>query len=819
MGWTSAGFNIHRVQPSRKRALLENTLPNWAEYEKRELKLLWLTSGLQQGAEAASETKRLRRSRYLSKSLKRWWDRWQQMPTIANFGPSVDTDAKGEIKSPCESGRKPYFVRKVTIQGWQGYGPVEEMVHLRDESRLSGPSPVDFTGFKELFHNGQSYQEEISLEILPTPVLEPHRNGQKGRFARTKEWLTNHRNSSRLSFSSSSLSLSSPLPLSRTPNTPNSASSYRASHSSELPVDIFCERHELDDTSPVKERRTQTPLQQNRLSVSSVPPRYSVPEATEADQNGLGCEAQENCRSSKVEPQMCQFSPVSSVDSCASPPLNGATNCDSKHSLNEGDPHQLTELSPLVDQPPMYQVTAMSNPEVLPFYGFQKGDSAETQLLDTGPISDCLPLLENTIYQSHRKTTNYSNHENRGSYLGDGTRDSSSQSTALGNGGDGYGSEGHGNCDESENNSQDEDDGNNRKRKRFKRADHGRNKRPFACVYHKYDPQTYHGDHDRKYLICSGTSFEFISELTRHLCRTHGEHVCPHCYRTFENETLRASHAQNCTVKLRCSQEDKWAALWRERFKGVDMPQSPYWEPTSRPILPRLNTRIGGFLQQQWTDVSGSATTYNPSCSSGCSTMYFHYVGDLRQNPYINALVAPLQSTIEKQGIQIGALTSQVEALTTETEGLRRQVSFLGQLQLRCFTSNNTATNFPAGSLISPTTTENSPNGTISSQNFTPSNIEHPGGTTTFNTNLGQPTPSTTPIKKGARSSILKPPATMAVDASTQEADPPSGLAIPQISEPVFQPEGHQSFSLPELDTNMNFGLDWHEIQSSLGYL
>ncbi|KLJ11165.1 hypothetical protein EMPG_13548 [Blastomyces silverae] len=776
MGRISTSLNIHRVQPSRKRTLLEKTFPNWAEYEKRELKLLWLISGLQQGAGDALEAKRLRRSKSLSKSLKRWWDRWQQMLAIVDFDPSVDTDAKGEIESLGESGSKPFFVRRVTIQGWQGYGPIKEIMHLRDERRLSGPSPGDFTGFNEWYHDGQSYQEQISWEILPMPILKPRPYGQKGRFARTKEWLTNHRNSSRLSFTSSNSSPSSPTPFSRTPNTSNSASSYRDSHFSELPVDIFCELHELADTSPVKERQTQTPLQQTRVSVASIPPQYSVPEATESDQNGLGCGAQESCTNSKVERQIYQFSPVSSVDSCASPPLKGATDFDDEDSLNEGGPHELTALSPLVDQPPMYRVTAIPNTEVLPSHGLRKGGSAETQLPDTCPIFD-LPLKENSNYQSHRKTATYSKDESAGSYLGDGTRDSSSQSTptsAFGNGGDGRGTEGYGNYDDSENNSQDDDDdGNNRKRKRFKRADPGCNKRPFACVYHKYDPQTYHGDHDRKYLICSGTGFRFISELTRHLCRTHDEHVCPHCYRTFESKALLASHARNCTVKLRCSQEDKWAALWRGRFKGVDMPQSPYWEPTSRPLLPRLNTRTEGFPQQQWTDSSGSANTYGPSpSSSGSSNMHPHCVGDLRQDPYVNAPVA----TLEKQ----------VEALT-------KRVSFLEQLLLRRFTSENSATNFPAGELISPATTaDHSSNGTLLS------------------------TPSSTPINEGAGSLRLKPPTIIVADTSIQQADLPSGLAIPQISEPVFQTEEHQSFSLPELDMN---GFDWDEIQSSLGYL
>ncbi|PGH08966.1 hypothetical protein GX51_01023 [Blastomyces parvus] len=801
MGRISRRLNIHRVQPNRKHLLVEKSLPDWAGYEKRELK----------GAEVASEPKSLRLSKSLSKSLKRWWDLWQQqMPAIVDFDAPVDTDAKGEIESPGESGRKPVFVRKITIQGWQGYGPISEMMHLGDESRLSGSSPGDFTGFKEWYHNSQSYEEEISLEFLRTPALKPHPKSQKGRFARTKEWLTNHRNLSGLSFTSSSVSPSSPMSFSRTPNTSNSASSYRDSHCSELPVDIRCE---LADTSPVKERQTQTPLQQTRFSVASAPPQYSPPEVTESDQNGLGCEAQESCTSSKVERQIYQASPVSSVDSCASPPFKGPTDFGNEDSLIEGDPNQLTGPSPLVDRWPKYRATAMPSAEASPLHGLQNDDPAETQLLATSPMFDS-HLHGKGNYGNHRVTANTSNDGNGGSYLGDGAQYSSSQSTsasALGNG-NGQETEGHGNYDESDNNSQDEDDdGNNRKRKRFKRADPGRNKRPFACVYHKYDPQKYHGDHDRKYLICSGTSFEFISELTRHLCRTHGEHVCPHCYRTFESETLRASHARNCSVKLRCSQEDKWAALWRERFKGVDMPQSPYWEPTSRPLLPRLNTRMEGFPQQQWTDTAGSASTHDPSSSNtGSSNSALHYVNDLRTNPYVNALVATnakLQSAIANQGNQIEALT--------------KRVSFLEQLQLRSFTSENTATNFPTGSLITPaTTTNNSPNGTYSGQSFfTPSNFEHAGGTATFRTNFGQPTPSSTPIKEGAGSLLLKPPSTMVADTSTQQAELPSGLAVPQISEPVFQAEGHQSLTLPELDMNMNFDLDLHDIQPYLDYL
>jgi hypothetical protein len=57
-----------------------------------------------------------------------------------------------------------------------------------------------------------------------------------------------------------------------------------------------------------------------------------------------------------------------------------------------------------------------------------------------------------------------------------------------------------------------DDDGNNRKRKRFRSPERGSTRRRFACVYRKYDPQTY-AAHDRRYWVCAGTGFQYISEL------------------------------------------------------------------------------------------------------------------------------------------------------------------------------------------------------------------------------------------------------------------------------------------------------------------
>lgn len=57
-----------------------------------------------------------------------------------------------------------------------------------------------------------------------------------------------------------------------------------------------------------------------------------------------------------------------------------------------------------------------------------------------------------------------------------------------------------------------DDDGNSdRKRKRLHSPDRDERRR-FACVYHKFDPNTY-GFGSRKYLVCAGAGFKYTSEL------------------------------------------------------------------------------------------------------------------------------------------------------------------------------------------------------------------------------------------------------------------------------------------------------------------
>lgn len=156
-------------------------------------------------------------------------------------------------------------------------------------------------------------------------------------------------------------------------------------------------------------------------------------------------------------------------------------------------------------------------------------------------------------------------------------------------------------------------------------------------------------------------------------------------------------------------------------------------------MLPRLNTHADGFFQQDW-DASGSANTCDPSPSNWRSSkLQPHCVGgDSQPDPNAAspmAAIAMLQSTVERQRIQL--------------EAFAKQVSFLTQLQLGCFTAEDASNKPPAYPLVSPAGSSSiSPNGNISENLFVYSNFEHPGETAIPDIRLGQPTPSSTPTEE-----------------------------------------------------------------------
>ncbi|KAL6233779.1 hypothetical protein BDW75DRAFT_214342 [Aspergillus navahoensis] len=136
-------------------------------------------------------------------------------------------------------------------------------------------------------------------------------------------------------------------------------------------------------------------------------------------------------------------------------------------------------------------------------------------------------------------------------------------------------------------------DGNeDRKRQRLSSPERTTTKRRFACVYHKYDPITY-SVHDVRYRTCTGPGFKYVSELSRHLNRSHHEYVCVKCLHHYDNASDLHIHAEHCTVPPRSySQEQGWEMLWRFRFPEVPVPDDIYIPtvlPTPQPPPPGLD--------------------------------------------------------------------------------------------------------------------------------------------------------------------------------------------------------------------------------------
>ncbi|KAJ5809195.1 uncharacterized protein N7503_001413 [Penicillium pulvis] len=162
-----------------------------------------------------------------------------------------------------------------------------------------------------------------------------------------------------------------------------------------------------------------------------------------------------------------------------------------------------------------------------------------------------------------------------------------------------------------------DDDGNqDRKRKRLHSPDRDERRR-FACVYHKFDPNTY-GVNNRKYLVCAGAGFKFTSELVRHLARNHDEFICGNCLEQFADDEQRHNHYEHCTVRLRCSQEERWQILYRARFPGAPVPEDPYQSTRLRTPPPRINTSLGPAPTN--TEPSSNASGLAPSLPSTSSS-------------------------------------------------------------------------------------------------------------------------------------------------------------------------------------------------------
>ncbi|KAL1967956.1 hypothetical protein VTN77DRAFT_2373 [Rasamsonia byssochlamydoides] len=213
--------------------------------------------------------------------------------------------------------------------------------------------------------------------------------------------------------------------------------------------------------------------------------------------------------------------------------------------------------------------------------------------------------------------------------------------------------------EEDENLSQDEDeDGSHRKRRRFHSPGRGQPRRRFACVYRKHDPETY-GISDRRYLVCAGTGFRYISELIRHLTRTHDEHIFGKCLRSFENEGAREDHVKQCTIRLKCSQEELWAGLWNARFPGSPIPKNICFGTMGKRSSLSVNTLLIEQSTRQLSDDpalssswSASSSSSNTLASDSPATTLFSAASNVGYNPKAAGASVMLHLTNDIQNLR-----------------------------------------------------------------------------------------------------------------------------------------------------------------------
>ncbi|KAK2807403.1 hypothetical protein FQN51_003229 [Onygenales sp. PD_10] len=357
----------------------------------------------------------------------------------------------------------------------------------------------------------------------------------------------------------------------------------------------------------------------------------------------------------------------------------------------------------------------------------------------------------------------------------------------------------------------DDDDNNNRKKRRFRAPESGRPKRQFACPYYKYEPNTYNGDRDRAYLVCSGTGFEFVSTVRRHLERVHGEHVCGDCHKKFESREMLQHHAaEDCPRDLHGSQETRWYNLWRERFPGTIPPSSPYreiQEPTTRPFLAPLDTSTGGFRMQP-LDTPRPQYTYHSSLSNSPR-------GHTRQfkNPRTSQMGSFQNSPNRGLARDIVVPSTDDTSMANRIRELESRVSSLEQTIVKM------VSNSPISSVFSFSTPD-SPNGPPPNKAFehTPSKaVDGPTQSQSNSMNVAHHAPSNGPTTKRGVSGVLQT-STVNLDDRTALDDDLLGIqSLNAHQSPPNQKTGEAGgVYLPELtDIDTDFEFPWSDLQLS----
>ncbi|PGH13376.1 hypothetical protein AJ79_03655 [Helicocarpus griseus UAMH5409] len=695
-----------------------------------------------------AETVRETNNHKFAKAISKWRNHWRQRSLLTQPSSCSDADSRRSLQRSDRTGSTLVSHRDTPVDVLESYAVMIKEAILRNPEKKHLIEGIigDIRDSNECPRSRKSYAEEASLNgMLQNPTFEPLRRSQKGRLARTKEWLVNDRNPSCRSYNSSSLSPSS---LSRSPLSSDSPfTEHSETIVSELPSSVPAE---LADTSPVKEK--QAPSRQvSASSPASVP--FPPSPSGDARSNHTSSESWAHSPKVSAEELQCTSFPLASECNYAvgkGLPLGRVSQLRIDNSAKTAEPEVFRESTSLVGRLNELKITTESPVSAFPSRSPHKESFGEKQLQDSDSDDDT-SRRGATDSGSYRKAADHQRYNGGETHQGNETCDTSKFpfDSVPRNGNDGQRG-----LNESADNSDGEesDDNNNRKRKRFKTPQPGENKKKFACPYYKYDPQTYHGNRHRRFLVCSGTGYDFMSNLCRHLARNHNEYVCGNCYRTFGSKELQSDHTLSCTVKLQYSQEEKWESLWRERFTGVPVPKSPYWEPNLR-----LNTSIDG-LSGQSTDTSGSLNTNNSSPSNLSSANTFQHPGSQTQtidNPHSSPGVPTREMML--------SLSIELQQLRNRTEMLENRVLFLEQTLMRTLVSGNAVNNnaMAYSPLSYHSSSNSSPNGAGPKQVYDHGIFDDPGGATVPNfgqMNAVQFTPSGTPTKEGATSTMLQPP-------------------------------------------------------------
>ncbi|KAK2811084.1 hypothetical protein FQN50_002419 [Emmonsiellopsis sp. PD_5] len=360
----------------------------------------------------------------------------------------------------------------------------------------------------------------------------------------------------------------------------------------------------------------------------------------------------------------------------------------------------------------------------------------------------------------------------------------------------------------------DDDDNNNRKKRRFRAPESTRPKRKFACLYYKYDPNTYNGDHDRSYLVCSGTGFEYVSTV-RHVLAS--PFSFSDCSRSIINESIDAilrGFMGNMFVGIATGslKAAKYYYIMRMMIAPeiyMDLRKHDdreIQEPTPRPLLARLDTSTGGFRMQP-LDTPRPQYGYHSSFSSSPPVNNRQF-----ENPRMSQIGSFQNSP--NSGMARDTVVLSSDDMVNRIRELESRVSSLEQTIVKM------VSNSPISSVFSFSTPSDSPNGPPPNQVFEHTPSKSVDGPTQFQSdpmNVAHHAPSNNHTTKRGVSGVLHT-STVNLDDRTELDDDLLGIQSlnARQSPPNQKPVETGGVYLPELtDIDTNFEFPWSDLQLS----